>query len=68
MAENTLEILKYLTSTASPLASLKSSGFHKPSTTFFSLLGSFFFQYSSRTAVIMHAVLAGIAVLTLGLS
>ncbi|KZV84957.1 hypothetical protein EXIGLDRAFT_726594 [Exidia glandulosa HHB12029] len=69
MAENALEILKYLTtSKSSPLASLKTSGYHKPSTTFFSLLGSVFFQYSSGTALIMHGVLVGLVLVTMALT
>ncbi|EJD41737.1 hypothetical protein AURDEDRAFT_115343 [Auricularia subglabra TFB-10046 SS5] len=67
MAENTLEILNHLTSQDSPLTSL-ASGYQKPSTTFFSLLGSLFFQYSTRTAVIMHSALVAVALAIVGLS
>ncbi|KAH7098555.1 hypothetical protein BKA62DRAFT_712707 [Auriculariales sp. MPI-PUGE-AT-0066] len=71
MAENTLSIVEHLTSADSPLGNMTTSGFHKPSTTFFSLFGSYFFQYSSRTALIMSGTVAfnayGLARSTVGL-
>lgn len=62
MAENTLPILQHLTSSDSPFSNMK-TGFHKPSTIFFSVIGSSFFMYTFRTAVQMHALLALVAIL-----
>ena len=56
MAVNTLSLLKYLASLDSPLPSL-TTGYTKPSTMFFSLLNSFFVQYSFRVANALHFTL-----------
>ena len=54
MADNTLALLKYLTSPESPLPSLD-TGYTKPETVFFSIFG-FFFRYSFQTARITYFV------------
>ena len=54
MADNTLALLKYLTSHESPLPSLD-TGYTKPATVFFSLFG-LFFSYSFQTARITYFV------------
>lgn len=54
MADNTLALLKYLTSHESPLPSLD-TGYTKPATVFFSIFG-FFFRYSFQTAKITYFV------------
>ncbi len=56
MAENTLALLQYLSSDASPIPSL-TGGYTKPTTVYFSFFNSFFVQYSFQTANAMHAVL-----------
>ncbi|KAI0032979.1 hypothetical protein K488DRAFT_48677 [Vararia minispora EC-137] len=61
MAENTLAILKYLSSDESPLPQL-TSGYHKPSTIFFSYVSRAFFLYSHNTAIVMYATLAQLSV------
>ncbi|KZT25302.1 hypothetical protein NEOLEDRAFT_1178422 [Neolentinus lepideus HHB14362 ss-1] len=55
MAENTLALLLYLSSPASPLPSL-ATGYVKPRTVFFSHLGAFFL-YSYSTARVLYATL-----------
>ncbi|KAH7923703.1 hypothetical protein BV22DRAFT_1068281 [Leucogyrophana mollusca] len=55
MAENTLGLLQYLSSSDSPLPSL-ASGYARPTTVFFSHLGMFFI-YSFRTAKILYTTL-----------
>ena len=55
MAENALALAKYLSSPESPLPSL-TSGYKPPSTVFFSLFGSLFFQYSFSTANTLHFI------------
>ncbi|KZV66959.1 hypothetical protein PENSPDRAFT_755311 [Peniophora sp. CONT] len=60
MAENTLAILKYLSSEESPLPQLV-AGFHKPTTVFFSIV-HMFFLYSAQTAQMMYATLLVCAV------
>ncbi|KAI0311021.1 hypothetical protein OF83DRAFT_1152851 [Amylostereum chailletii] len=60
MAENTLAILKHLTSEGSPLPSL-TTGHKRPTTVFFSHLG-YFFMYSFATAKAMYATLTVVAV------
>lgn len=54
MADNTLALLQYLTSSESPLPSLD-TGYTKPQTVFFSIFG-FFFRYSFQTAKITYFV------------
>ena len=54
MADNTLALLKYLTSHESPLPSLD-TGYTKPQTVFFSLFG-LFFRYSFQTAKVTYFV------------
>lgn len=55
MAENTLAILQYLSSDASPLPSL-STGYAPPATVFFTQFGRFF-QYQFATARLIYATL-----------
>lgn len=55
MAENTLAILKYLSSEESPLPKLK-AGYHKPTTVFLSVV-KLFFLYTAETALMMYATL-----------
>ena len=55
MADNTLALLQYLTSSESPLPSLD-TGYTKPETVFFSIFG-FFFRYSFQTARITYLIL-----------
>lgn len=54
MADNTLALLQFLTSPESPLPSLD-TGYTKPKTVFFSILG-FFFRYSFQTAKITYFI------------
>ena len=54
MADNTLALLQYLTSSKSPLPSLD-TGYTKPQTVFFSIFG-LFFRYSFQTARITYFV------------
>ena len=55
MAENTLAILQYVSSDASPLPSL-TNGFARPATVFFTQFGRFF-QYQFTTARLMYGAL-----------
>jgi hypothetical protein len=55
MAENTLAILQYLSSDASPLPSL-TSGYAPPATVFFTQFGRFF-QYQFATARLIYGTL-----------
>ncbi|EGN96948.1 hypothetical protein SERLA73DRAFT_57990 [Serpula lacrymans var. lacrymans S7.3] len=55
MAENTLALLQYLSSTESPLPSL-TAGYSRPTTVFFSHMG-FFFVYSFQTARLLYSLL-----------
>lgn len=55
MAENTLAILSYLSSDASPLPSL-TTGYTRPTTVFFSEFGRFV-QYQFATARLMYGTL-----------
>ncbi|KAI9448865.1 hypothetical protein BJY52DRAFT_1206477 [Lactarius psammicola] len=55
MAENTLAILQYLSSDASPLPSL-TTGYSRPATVFFTQFGRFF-QYQFATARLMYGTL-----------
>jgi hypothetical protein len=55
MAENTLEILRYLSSDASPLPSL-TTGYTSPTTVFFTEFGRFV-QYQFATARLMYGTL-----------
>ena len=55
MAENALALAKFLSSPESPLPSL-TTGYKPPSTVFFSLFGSLFFQYNFATANTLHAI------------
>jgi len=55
MAENTLAMLQYLSSDASPLPSL-ATGFSRPATVFFTQFGRFF-QYQFSTARLMYGTL-----------
>ncbi|KAH9989914.1 hypothetical protein BJV74DRAFT_922202 [Russula compacta] len=55
MAENTLAILRYLSSDASPLPSL-TTGYTRPTTVFFAEFGSFV-QYQFATARVMYGTL-----------
>ena len=55
MAENTLAILKYLSSDESPLPQLV-AGYHKPTTVFFSIV-HLFFLYTAETAQMMYTTL-----------
>jgi hypothetical protein len=57
MGENTLALLKYLSSSSSPLPSL-TAGYSRPTTVYFAYFG-YFFVYSFRTAKILHALLLG---------
>jgi len=62
MADNTLALLQYLSSSASPTPSL-TGGYTKPTTVFFSFLNTFFLQYNFQTANAMHVVLFASTVL-----
>lgn len=55
MAENTLALLKYLSSDESPLPSL-TAGYTKPTTVFFSIFGRFW-VYSFQTAKLLYSAL-----------
>lgn len=55
MAENTLALLKYLSSESSPLPSL-TAGYTKPTTVFYHAFGHFWI-YSFQTAKILYSVL-----------
>ncbi|KAF9475846.1 hypothetical protein BDN70DRAFT_953709 [Pholiota conissans] len=56
MAENTLALLRYLSSKKSPLASL-TAGYSRPTTVFFAHVGPTFFMYSFTTAKVLYTVL-----------
>jgi len=55
MAENTLALIKHLTSPASQIPGL-ASGYARPRTIFFAYLG-LFFVYSFRTAEVLYSLL-----------
>jgi uncharacterized membrane protein YeaQ/YmgE (transglycosylase-associated protein family) len=55
MAENTLALLLYLSSSASPLPNLGT--YTPPTTVFFALAGRFFFSYSFQTANRLYAAM-----------
>ncbi|KAI0741328.1 hypothetical protein C8Q80DRAFT_1221427 [Daedaleopsis nitida] len=55
MADNTLALLRHLTSSESPLAQLASTGYSAPRTVFFDYLG-FFLVYSFRTAKLIYSI------------
>ncbi|KAF8159229.1 hypothetical protein B0H34DRAFT_655155 [Crassisporium funariophilum] len=56
MGENTLALIRYLSSSKSPLPTL-TQGYTRPSTVFFAHIGGVFFMYSFATAKIMYSVL-----------
>src|SRR6266571_1115778 len=56
MAENVLALIRYLTSSSSPLPSL-TAGYTTPTTVFFTHLYHTFFMYSFATAKIMYTTL-----------
>ncbi|KAF8972707.1 hypothetical protein BDZ97DRAFT_1649998 [Flammula alnicola] len=56
MGENTLALLKYLSSSKSPLPSL-TEGYSPPTTVFFAHVGPTFFMYSFNTAKILYTAL-----------
>ncbi|KAH6874322.1 hypothetical protein BKA70DRAFT_1350465 [Coprinopsis sp. MPI-PUGE-AT-0042] len=56
MAENTLALIQYLTSSSSPLPEL-AAGYAKPRTVYMGYLGQMFIQYSFTTAKLMYAAL-----------
>lgn len=60
MGENTLALLRHLSSDQSPLPSL-TEGYTKPTTVFFAHLGTTFFIYSFRTAKIMYTALLAVS-------
>ena len=55
MGDNTLALVRYLSSEESPLPTL-TTGYLKPTTVFFSFLGVYFIRYSFATANAMHFV------------
>ena len=55
MGENTLALLRYLSSPQSPLPTL-TSGYSKPTTVFFHNL-TFFFVFSFQTAKVLYTLL-----------
>lgn len=55
MAENTLALLKFLSSEDSPLPNL-TAGYTRPTTVYFTLFGTFY-MYSFKTAKIMYSAL-----------
>lgn len=59
MAENTLALLQYLSSSESPLPSL-TAGYSKPSTVYFQSF-SRFFVYSFKTAQILYTILLALS-------
>ena len=61
MAENTLALLQYLSSSKSPLPTL-TSGYTKPTTVFFHNL-SFFFVFSYQTAKILSVSLLVLSII-----
>ncbi|KAF5316325.1 hypothetical protein D9619_006761 [Psilocybe cf. subviscida] len=62
MGENTLALLKYLSSKKSPVAGL-TNGYTKPTTVFFAHVGPTFFKYSFTTAKIMYGLLFAFSLL-----
>lgn len=56
MAENTMALLKYLSSPESPLPSL-TGGYTRPTTVFFSLAKTAYIRYSFQLANAMHIIL-----------
>ncbi|KAH9479296.1 Putative endoplasmic reticulum metallopeptidase 1 [Psilocybe cubensis] len=56
MGENTLALLRHLSSNGSPLPAL-TEGYTRPTTVFFAHVGPTFFMYSFTTAKIMYSVL-----------
>lgn len=62
MGENTLALLKYLSSKKSPIAGL-TNGYTKPTTVFFAHVGPSFFKYSFTTAKIMYGLLFAFSLL-----
>jgi hypothetical protein len=61
MAENTLALIQYLTSSSSPLPEL-AAGYAKPHTVYMGYLGQMFIRYSFTSAKIMYAVLCAAVV------
>lgn len=66
MAENTLVLLQYLSSSESPLPSL-TSGYSKPTTVYFQSFGQFF-VYSFKTAQNLYTALLGLSFLLVRLT
>jgi hypothetical protein len=62
MGENTLALLKYLSSKKSPVAGL-TNGYTKPTTVFFAHVGPTFFIYSFTTAKIIYGLLFAFSLL-----
>ena len=56
MAENTLALIKHLTSASSPLPEL-AAGYSRPHTVYMGYLGRVFIKYSFTTAKIMYSAL-----------
>ncbi|KIM39558.1 hypothetical protein M413DRAFT_447037 [Hebeloma cylindrosporum] len=56
MGENTLALIRYLSSSESPVANL-TEGYSRPSTVFYAHVGPTFFIYSFTTAKIMYTAL-----------
>ncbi|KDR80962.1 hypothetical protein GALMADRAFT_1358006, partial [Galerina marginata CBS 339.88] len=56
MAENTLALLRHLSSSESPISSL-TEGYTRPTTVYFAHVGRTFFMYSFATAKAMYTVL-----------
>lgn len=66
MGENTLSLLHHFTAPSSPLPSLKNVAPHRPHLVYFSLLGSWFFTYTFRTASSLYlSIFIGAVVYTL---
>ncbi|ESK96806.1 endoplasmic reticulum metallopeptidase 1 [Moniliophthora roreri MCA 2997] len=63
MAENTLALLQYLSSSDSPLVSL-TEGYKKPTTVYLNILG-YFFIYSFATAKVLYGLLLAASVVLL---
>ncbi|KAF8806834.1 hypothetical protein BYT27DRAFT_7167035 [Phlegmacium glaucopus] len=56
MGENALALIRYLSSSDSPLPTL-TEGYTRPSTVFFAHMGGFFVMYSFATAKVMYSLL-----------
>jgi hypothetical protein len=56
MGENALALIRYLSSSDSPVAKL-TEGYSRPSTVFYAHVGPTFFMYSFSTAKIMYSAL-----------